>query len=264
MLTQTNTYNEVINAFCMMDDEFMTKMFENNIPCTELLLQIILEDDKIKVKQATTQVSYKNLQGHDLKLDILAEKHDGTLFNVEVQNQNEGAIAQRARYHASLLDSNNLPKGKDYKALPDSYVIFITRNDIFQGNLPIYHVERVICENSKFFADGSHIIYVNNKIQDSTPLGQLMHDFSCKEPEDMHYSLLAERATYFKKNEKGREEMSEVMERFAEQVAQQAAYQKTVKIAKGLLADGMSIDFTVRHTDLPLEEVQKLAEQRSA
>ena len=80
----------------------------------------------------------------------------------------------------------------------------------------------------------------------------------------MHYSVLAERATYFKKNEKGREEMSEVMKRFAEQIAQQAAYQKTVKIAKGLLADGMSIDFTVRHTDLPLEEVQKLAEKRSA
>ena len=76
----------------------------------------------------------------------------------------------------------------------------------------------------------------------------------------MHYSVLAERATYFKKNKKGREEMSKVMERFAEQVA----YQRNVEIAKGLLADGMSIDFTVRHTDLPLEEVQKLAEQRSA
>ena len=76
----------------------------------------------------------------------------------------------------------------------------------------------------------------------------------------MYYSVLAERARYFKKNEKGREEMSEVIERFAEQVA----YQKTVEIAKGLLADGMSIDFTVRHTKLPLEEVQKLAEKRSA
>ena len=76
----------------------------------------------------------------------------------------------------------------------------------------------------------------------------------------MHYSVLAERATYFKKNEKGREEMSEVMERFAEQIA----LQQKIEFAKGLLADGMSIDFTVRHTDLPLEEVQKLAEKRSA
>ena len=264
MFTQMNAYNEAINAFCMMDDEFMTKMFENNIPCTELLLQIILEDDKIKVKEATTQASYKNLQGHDLKLDILAEKHDGTLFNVEVQNRNEGAVPQRARYHASLLDSNNLPKGDDYKALPDSYVIFITRNDVLNKGLPLCHIQRTILEDGTPFKDGSHIIYVNNKIKDSTRLGKLMHDFSCKEPENMYYSVLAERATYFKKNEKGREEMSEVMERFAKEVAKQTAYQKSVDFAKGLLADGMSIDFTARHSQLTVEEVQKLAEKRSA
>lgn len=54
--------------------------------------------------------------------------------------------------------------------------------------------------------------------------------------------------------------MSEVMERFAQQVA----YEQKVEFAKGLLADGMSIEFIVRHTKLPLEEVQKLAEKRSA
>ena len=75
---------------------------------------------------------------------------------------------------------------------------------------------------------------------------------------------IAERATYFKKNEKGREEMSEVMERFAEQVAQQVAYQKTVDFAKKLLFKGMSVEFTADSTELPIQEVQKLAEKRSA
>ena len=95
-----------------------------------------------------------------------------------------------------------------------------------------------------------------------------MHDFSCKDPADMHYRILAERAMYFKKNEKGREEMSEVMKRFAEefakQAAEQAAYQKSVDFAKKLLGEKMSMEFVVRTTDLPLEEVQKLAEKRSA
>ena len=76
----------------------------------------------------------------------------------------------------------------------------------------------------------------------------------------MHYSLLAERATYFKKNEKGREEMSEVMERFAEQVA----YQRNVEVARKLLSKGMSVEFTADSTELPIQEVQKLAEKRSA
>ena len=260
MFTQTNAYSEAIDAFCMMDDEFMTKMFENSIPCTELLLQIILEDDKIKVKEVITQAVYKNLQGHDLKLDILAAKEDGTLFNVEVQNRNEGAVPQRARYHASLLDSNNLPKGEDYKALPDSYVIFITRNDVLNKGLPLCHIQRTILEDGTPFVDGSQIIYVNNKIQNSTRLGKLMHDFSCKNPDDMHYRVLAERATYFKKNEKGREEMSEVMERFAEQVA----FQQKIEFALRCLHKGYTEKVAADLADIPIEEVQKLAEKRTA
>ena len=52
MLTQKKNYDDAIKGFCMMDDEFMTKMYENNIPCTELLLQIILGNDKIAVSGA--------------------------------------------------------------------------------------------------------------------------------------------------------------------------------------------------------------------
>lgn len=87
-----------------------------------------------------------------------------------------------------------------------------------------------------------------------------MHDLSCKEPEDMHYSILAERATYFKKNEKGREEMSEVMERFAKQVA----HQKSIDVALRCLRKGYTEEVAADLADISLEEVQKLAEQRSA
>ena len=88
-----------IKEFTLMDDPFMTKVFEDDIERTQLILRIILENDTIKVKKASTQKRLKNLQGRDLQLDILAEKADGTKFNVEVQNESSGAIPQRARYH---------------------------------------------------------------------------------------------------------------------------------------------------------------------
>ena len=276
MHTHAPNYNEAIAEFCMMDDEFMTKIFEDNIPCTELLLQKTMQDDTIKVIETTTQKHFKNLQGHDVRLDIVAKKHDGTLFNVEVQNRNEGASAQRARYHASMLDANNLPKSEDYKALPDTCVIFITRNDVLKKNLPIYHIQRTILEAGEIFADGSQIIYVNNKIKDNTPLGRLMHDFSCKHPEDMYYDVLAQRATYFKKTQKGREEMSEVMERFAKKYAQayaeeyaqeyanQVKYQQQIEFARKCLYKGYTVADVADLTELPIEEVRKLAEKRSA
>ena len=79
-----------IKEFTLMDDPFMTKVFEDDIERTQLILRIILENDTIKVKKASTQKRLKNLQGRDLQLDILAEKADGTKFNVEVQNESSG------------------------------------------------------------------------------------------------------------------------------------------------------------------------------
>lgn len=31
-------YSEIIRSFCLMDDEFMSKCFEDNIECAELVL----------------------------------------------------------------------------------------------------------------------------------------------------------------------------------------------------------------------------------
>ena len=91
-----------------------------------------------------------------------------------------------------------------------------------------------------------------------------MHDFYCADPDKMYYKELSDKVKSIKENKEEENTMIDLIEEYADKRAKKAAYQKTVKIAKGLLADGMSVDFTVRHTDLPLEEVQKLAEKRSA
>ena len=204
---------QAIKEFTLMDDTFISKVLEDDLKNVEFMLRIFLDDDKIKVIKAEIQKKIKNLQGRDLQLDIFAEKADGQKFNVEIQNENSGAIAQRARYHSSLLDANSFVKGKAFKELPDNYVIFVTKRDYLKGNLPIYHIHRIIDENSKQFNDGSHIIYVNNKIQDNTALGRLMHDFSCKNPDEMYYKNLAEKIRYFKEEEEGVQKMGDVMEK---------------------------------------------------
>lgn len=272
MLDVEKEIEAVIDNFCLMDDDYMTKFFENNIPGTELLLQIILQDATIKVKKVVTQKVYKNLRGHDVWLDIVAKKADGTLFNVEVQNKSKGAAPQRARYHASILDSNSLPKGKYYSRLPETYVIFITKKDVLKRGLPLYHIQRTILEDGSDFGDGSHIVYVNGTIKDKTPLGRLMHDFSCKQPEKMYYDVLAKKATYIKKTQGGREVMSDIMDRlmkrYAKEVAREekkkALYQKSVEVAQNLLLSGVAVDVIANATKLPVQEVRKLAQMQGA
>ena len=66
--------------------------------------------------------------------------------------------------------------------------------------------------------NGSHILYVNGKYGGNDEIGKLMHDFSCTEPDDMNYEALAEKARYFKQDEKGVAVMCKILEEMCEEV----------------------------------------------
>ena len=200
-----------LRGFRLLDDDFMTKVFED-ISCAELLLRIILNDEGIRVLEAHSQRGIKNLQGRSVKLDILAVDSHNRVFNVEVQRSDRGAGSKRARYNSALIDANVTEPGDQYEDLNETFVIFITENDVMKAGLPIYHIDRVVRETGKLFEDEEHIIYVNSQIKDETKLGRLMHDFSCTDAKDMYNKVLADRVRYFKEDERGVEIMCREME----------------------------------------------------
>ena len=245
-------YEKAIAQFCLMDDTFMAKVFENNIPDTEMLLQTILENDKIKVIKVIGQYAVKNLQGRSVRLDIYAQDEQGRHFNVELQRLSSGAAPQRARYYVDLLDANHFEAGKDFVRLKDCYVIFITEQDVLGYGLPIYHVDRFIRENGASFDDGAHIIYVNGARRgENTPLSRLMHDFFCYEPDNMYNKQLAARTRYFKEDEGGMDEMCELMEALLKE--------EKVEIAERMLLRGMSVADAAALTELAEAEVSQIA-----
>jgi predicted transposase/invertase (TIGR01784 family) len=200
-----------LRGFRLLDDDFMTKVFED-ISCAELLLRIILNDEGIRVLEAHSQRGIKNLQGRSVKLDILAVDSHNRVFNVEVQRSDRGAGAKRARYNSALIDANVTEPVDQYEDLNETFVIFITENDVMKAGLPIYHIDWVVRETGKLFEDEEHIIYVNSQIKDETKLGRLMHDFSCTDAKDMYNKVLADRVRYFKEDERGVEIMCREME----------------------------------------------------
>lgn len=110
------------------------------------------------------------------------------------------------------MDANITEPGDDYENLAETYVIFITENDVLKAGLPIYHIDRTIKETGAMFGDEAHILYVNSQIKDEMELGKLMHDFSYTDTKDMHYKILADRVRYFKEDVKGVETMCKAME----------------------------------------------------
>lgn len=115
--------------------------------------------------------------------------------------------------------------GRDYEELPETYVIFITENDVLQRNLPIYNIDRYIGQNMELFKDGSHIIYVNSQIQDDTPLGKLMQDMYCTDPAKLNYKEFAPQMEFLKHSKDGEGEMRDLFEEYAHQVGQQIGQQ---------------------------------------
>ena len=74
-----------------------------------------------------------------------------------MQRSTAGAHVRRARFHSSMIDTRMLRRNQKFKELKDSYVIFITQNDIFKKGKSVYNIERIIRETEEDFTDGSHI-----------------------------------------------------------------------------------------------------------
>ena len=244
----------------LLDDDFMQKVFEDKT-CTELLLQIILKRADLKVLHVKGQQDIKNLQGRSVTLDILAVDTDNKVYNIEIQRSDKGAAVKRARYNSSLIDSNVTEPGEKYENLCESYIIFITENDIMKEGLPIYHVDRTVIETGKLFGDEAHIIYVNSQIHDESALGKLMYDFYCTDAGKMNYEILADRVRYFKEDEKGVATMSRVME----EMRNETERAKAIKDAKGMLESGkLTYEEIAKIAELTIDDVRALDEKVTA
>ena len=172
-----------------------------------------MDKQNLQVKEQILQKDYKNLQGRSAILDSVVCDMEEKRYNVEIQQENEGASVKRARYHSSLLDVNELKEGQTFEELPESYVIFIARNDVLGYGLPIYHITKKVEEVREDFRDGAHIIYVNAKIKEKErALGRLMYDLQCRTADEMFSEILAERVRELKETPEGVDSMCREMD----------------------------------------------------
>lgn len=260
-----------LRGFRLLDDDFLTKCFDGNPECIQLVLRIVLEIPDLEVVDVHTQVFVENLLKRSVRLDVLATDSTGKKINVEIQRSDKGAGRKRARYNSSMMDANLLKKGEDFDVLPETYVVFITEHDVIGDGQPLYQIERYISGSGKKFEDGSHILYVNGEYRDESPLGRLMHDFSCTNPADMYYEVLAERVKFFKESKEGISIMCKVMEDMRNkslkegfQLGKQEGLQEgrqegLIDAAKRILNAGtLTPDEIAKSLHLPLEEIKKL------
>lgn len=104
-----------------------------------------------------------------------------------------------------------------------------------------------------------------------------MHDFNCKNAEDIVNPLLAEEVRYLKETEGGRGRMCKLLEEMRAEAAAEAAakarkegklegnHEKAVSMALKMLKRGRdSMEEISEMTDLSLEEVRELSKKQTA
>lgn len=265
------SYRRDVQDMRIMDDVFMQAFFQGQKGFVEQVVRTIMGNDELRVVRMSTQFKVASLHGHSTILDVRAVDAAGRVYDIEIQRAESGAGAKRARYYSALLDASALKSGEDYEALPETYVIFITEEDVFGGDEAVYEFDRVARKGGLKLNDGAHIVYVNGeKRTTDTRLGKMLHDFFCSDPDKMVNREFARRARELKQNTEGGMTMCRILERVrARGIAEGEARGRAEGEAKGerrlrstveklILAGKMTLSEIAEASGLALREVRKL------
>ena len=114
-----------------LTDDFLfdvaTEELENCKTIIELTTGLRLKSLKWKSGQKVIH----NLPGkRGVRLDFIAESEDGRIFDVEMQNRNEGNIPKRTRFYQALIDAPILKSGeRGFDKMNPLYIIIICNYD---------------------------------------------------------------------------------------------------------------------------------------
>lgn len=146
-LKREKAYNEY-SRLTLANDFIFAKVMMNEKLCKKLL-EVILGIKIERIEYVETQKTiFHIIKSRSVRLDVYVKDSEKTVYNIEMQTTNTRNLPKRSRYYQGMIDLNLLKKGKDYKQLNKSYVIFICTFDVFNKGRHIYTFENY-CEQDK-------------------------------------------------------------------------------------------------------------------
>ncbi len=247
-----------------MDDVFSELAFDGNIPAVQEILDAAVPKALLRVISVKTEYVIPGITAKGIRMDIHALDASGAICDVELQLRDSGASPRRARHNASAIDVSALRKGYEATDLPEAYVIFLTKNDVIKGGLPVYTIDRRIEETGQAFGDGSHIVYVNGSWIGDDPIGRLGHNMLAARVEDMTDGALKKTVHQYKETEKGVRKMCEAIEKIRDEGRDEGRAEGReegrISMLKDLIAKGMlTLAAAAESIGVSQEEFRKMA-----
>jgi len=268
-------YAKLLNP---IDDLMFCKMAEHKDFCEEIL-RVILEDDRLTVLEAIPQWQGKNLTGRSVVLDAKCVTGDGRQINIEVQKADDDNHLKRARYNAAILTTNISKTGTKFEFIPDVCIVFISKFDIFEGGLPLYHIDKVVRETGQVIEDGLTEIFVNTVNYDGSKPSRLMKLFTENDAySNDEFPVTSELKSRLKSSEGGSRAMNEILEKLISDEKRESEKRGREEgimlgkeegmmlgkeegakmIAKTMIEEGLPTELIMRYTGLSEEAVAAL------
>lgn len=129
-----------------------------------------------KVENHSLQQTFLGAAGsRGVRYDVYSEI-DGKCFDVEMQLRNRGNDSRRTRYYQCMMDEQVLKAGKDYSALPDSYIVMISPYDAFGLGRSKYEFVNIEKSHRDLeLGDGTTKVFLNTKGLGEDILPDLKH-----------------------------------------------------------------------------------------
>lgn len=190
---------EMIDSFNLFDDYFMSYILQNKEACT-YVLRVLMGIEDLVLDSVNIEFKIPEVIKRSARLDVVAfSRSRGKVYNIEVQNATSGLDhKKRVRFYGSALDKSFLDRGGKFSGLPDVYVIYLTRDDIFKFGYSHYCVKNFLIgmpasKNCGDYDDGKHYMFVNAEVQDGSLISRLMDYFKNTDPNCMDFGDLSER-----------------------------------------------------------------------
>jgi len=263
------------------DDFMFCKVMEYEPICKEFLEMLFnAKIEKITYLSSQNTVT-ANSGAKTVRLDVLVKDKAGTSYDIEMQVGNEYNIPKRMRYYQAVLDVAFLDKGYSYKALNESYIIFICLFDPIGSNRAVYTFENICIEDKRLpLQDGTKKIILNAnsfRTADNKELQGFLQYVKTGKVTTAYTGRIEQMIQTVKRNEQLRKEYhvlpAVLMDAFDEGEARgksigfaegeargrsEGSRQKALETAKNLLQLGLSREKIAQATGLTTDEVESI------
>lgn len=145
------------------DDFMFCKVLTNNPDICKELAELITGRKIERIGSLEKQKEIKkNSDGKGVRFDVYFKDNKNTVYDFEMQTEIKKNLPKRTRFYQSIIDAENLRKSMDYIILPDSYIVFICKEDPFHESFYKYTFEERCTERlSVRLDDGTKKIFIN-------------------------------------------------------------------------------------------------------